>query len=336
MEMRDVILNQPQQILHSLDVNKDVRVEGSFDEIILAGMGGSALPGDLLNTLELTSIPVRIHRSYDLPPVFGKRPLIIISTFSGNTEESLSAYQAAQHAGYTILANTAGGTLSEWAQRDGVPWVKIDFAGMQPRHTLLASFTGLAVALQNSDLIRDVGRDLTAIAEELPELTTRTEDPAKDLAKRIHQTVPVYVASNTLAFAAKNFKIQTNENAKAPAFWNEFPELNHNEMLGFSQLAHHFPDSLRPRLHVVMLRNDDDHPRTKTRMDITADLYHEWGAEVSHFAIEGKTLLEKLVYASTAGLWTGYYLAELYGIDPVPVGGVENFKKKLEEVAGKM
>src|SRR3989338_8778450 len=125
-EMRDIILKQGDQIRHSLEVNKDVSVSGDFDSIVLAGMGGSGHPGDLLNALHITNVPVTVHRSYDLPKIYGQHPLIIASSYSGNTEESLSAYEAAKNLGYTLLGNTAGGTLAEWCERDGKPLVKID------------------------------------------------------------------------------------------------------------------------------------------------------------------------------------------------------------------
>lgn len=324
--MRDIILHQADQIRTSLAVNKDVRVEGQFDAIILAGMGGSGHPGDLLNALQLPTVPLVVHREYDLPRTYGKKPLVICSTYSGNTEETLSAYRAAQQAGYYVMANTSGGTLAAWSERDGVPLVKIDFPSMQPRHTLFASFTGLAVALKNSGLAEDVTADLQRVADVLDTTLAELEQPAKELAQTLKGKTPVYTSSPLLGFAAKNFKIQTNENVKTPAFWNEFPELNHNEMVGFTH-----PQGV---FEVVMLRDSDDHPRTKARMDVTAELYREWGIGVSDFAVRGQTLVEKLFYAISFGLWTTYYLAEAYGVDPVPVEGVENFKKRLAEVAG--
>lgn len=331
--MRNIILNQAEQILHSLQVNKSVRVSGQFDEIILAGMGGSGHPGDLLNALNLPTVPLRVHRSYGLPKIYGKKPLIIVSTYSGNTEESLSAYQEAKEAGYGLLANTAGGKLAELAQQDNVPLVKIDFPSMQPRHTLFASFTGLSVALANSGVAEDISEDLKQVAKSLEASLPTLEEPAQELAKKLKGTIPIYTSSNVLSFAAKNFKIQTNENTKAPAFWNEFPELNHNEMVGFTGAAEAKQD-IPQNFHIVMLKDNNDHPRTKIRMAVTKELYEQWGLGVTEFEVKGASVLEKMFYAVSFGLWTTYFLAEEYGIDPVPVAGVENFKKRLEEIAG--
>jgi len=332
MSMRDVILNSPKQITHSIEVNKDVKVAGEFDSIVLAGMGGSGHPGDLLNALSLTNIPLTVHRSYDLPRIFGKHPLFIASSYSGNTEESITAYHAAKKAGFSLMVNAAGGKLEALAREDGVPFTKIDFTDMQPRHTLYASFVGLSTALGNSGLAKNISEDLARVAQVLTTRIPTLEDAAKDLAKKLKNIIPVYTASNILGFAAKNFKIQTNENAKSPAFWNEFPELNHNEMVGFSNPVPGYSG----KFHVVMLRDKDDHIRTQARMDVTKELYTQWGIDVSEFHVEGETLLEKIFSAVAFGMWTTMYLAEEYGIDPVPVAGVEDFKKKLEEVAGKI
>lgn len=325
-DMRQVILDQPNQIRHSLDVNKHLKLSATCDSLILAGMGGSGHPGDLLNALHLPQVPLTVYRSYNLPPIMTRQPLIIVSSYSGNTEEALSAYQAAREHGYSILINTAGGKLTELSQQDTVPLVKIDFPGMQPRHTLLASFTGLYITLANSQLVSDITSDLLRVAQVLETIIPQQEAEAKALAEKLKNKTPIFTASDGLGFVAKNSKIQTNENAKTPAFWNEFPELNHNEMIGFAQ-----PQA---KFHVVMLRDEDDHPRIKARMEVTAELYQQWGVEVSTVAIKGQTLLEKICYGVTFGLWTTFHLALLYGIDPVPVAGVEDFKKRLEVVAG--
>lgn len=330
--MKDIILNQGEQIRHSLKINKDTRVDGQFDGLILCGMGGSGHPGDLLNALNLPKVPLLVHRSYNLPARSFKQPLVIISSYSGNTEESLTAYREARAASWPMLSSSAGGKLQQWSQKDDVPFCLIDFADMQPRHTLFAAFTGIYTALRNSNLVTDITSDLLRVAQVLDKEIPTLEEPAKALAKNLKGKTPLYYSSNTLGFAAKNFKIQTNENAKTPAFWNEFPELNHNEMIGFSlsSVEGHGTN----KFHVVMLRDTDDHPRIKARMDVTAELYKQWGIEVSTFEIKGQTPLEKIFYSVCFGLWTTYYLALEYGIDPVPVAGVENFKQRLAELAG--
>ncbi len=197
---------------------------------------------------------------------------------------------------------------------------------MTPRKTLFAAFTGLAVALANSNLADNISSELFRVAGVLDTKIAALEEPAKRLAATLKGVTPVFTASDTLAFAAFNFKIQTNENAKTPAFWNYFPELNHNEMVGFT--------NPQAKFQVVMLRDASDHPRVQARMDVTKELYKEWGVATTDFEVRGENLLEKMFYAISFGLWTTYYLALEYNIDPIPVEGVENFKKRLKEVLG--
>lgn len=333
MDMRDVILTSPEQITHSLEVNKDVKIEGQFDTIIFSCIGGSGHPGDLANALHIPRVPLIVHRGYDLPFFLGKHPLVIASSYSGNTEEPMTGYKAAQQAKYPIMVNTAGGTLEEWAKRDGTPVIKIDFPDMQPRHTLLASFTGVAVALKNSGLAEDITENLQKTAQNLKVIVPQLEEEGKALAKQFKGKIPIIYASSNLAFTAKNFKIQLNENTKTPAFWHEFPELNHNEMLGFSKLAQQANSA---KFHTLLIRDKDDHPRTRARMDVTKQLYKEWGVEVSDLPVRGETLIDKIFYTVSVGLWVSYYLALEYNIDPIPVEGVESFKAKLKEIAGEV
>lgn len=336
--MQQIILQQPKQITHSLLVNQDVKIDGQFDSIVLAGMGGSGHPGDLLNALGICNVPLFVHRNYNLPLDYMQHmgfqhPLIITSSYSGNTEEALSAYETARKNNLSLLVSTAGGKLMEWSQRDNIPLAKIDFTNMQPRHTLFAAFVGIYAALRNSQLTENIDQPLAQVATLLTDKTPDMEESAKKIAVVIQNKVPVFVAADPLGFAAKNFKIQTNENAKYPAFWNTLPELNHNELLGFSLLAEsHNPN----KFAVIMLHNQNDHPRNKARMQVTTDLYKNWGLTVKSITTQGTTPLEKIFYTVTFGLWTTYHLALLNQVDPIPVAGVESFKKKLKEVANEI
>ncbi len=334
--MRQVILSQHQQIPHSLEVNKNVTIDCDCDSIILAGMGGSGHPGDLLNALGVTTKPLFVHRNYDLPLDYLARmgltrPLIVASSYSGNTEESLTAYHQAHAKGLPILASASGGQLEQLAIKDGHPFCRIDFTDMQPRHTLFAAFTGIYTALKNSGLAADIDDELLRATSVLKKVTPDLEAPGQILAAKIKGKVPVYYSSDNLGFATKNLKIQTNENAKYPGFWNTFPELNHNELVGFSKLK----ESDNPnQFFVLIMRDPDDHPRVQARIDVTTDLYREWGVEVEHFEVKGDTLLTKTFYAVTFGLWLTKSLAESMNIDPIPVDGVEGFKSQLIKIAG--
>lgn len=335
-EQRAIIFTQHKQIIRSLETNADINAPRGVDSIILAGLGGSGHPGDLLNALGLPKVPLFVHRNYNLPLKYLlhlglTKPLVVTSSYSGNTEETLTAYQQALENNLPLLVSAGGGTLEEWARRDGNPFCRIDFPGMQPRHTLFAAFTGIYTALKNAGLAEDITADLTHVAALLKTATPMLEEPGKKLAAAIQGKTPIFISTDNLGFAAKNCKIQTNENAKYPAFWNTFPELNHNEMVGFSQLQ---KTGQADRFIAVCLKDPNDHPRNQARMQVTADHYRQWGLPSAEYTAQGDTLLEKLFTTITLGLWTTFYLAELNGIDPIPVEGVEGFKKKLVEVAG--
>jgi len=329
--MKEVILNQHEQLTRSLEVNQAVKATGDFDSIILAGMGGSGHPGDLLNALSIPRLPLFVHRNYDLPLDYLShlgltKPLAIVSSYSGNTEEALSSYQTARKGNVPLLISTSGGTLAQWAARDNVPHARIDFTGMQPRHTLLAAFAGITISLINSQLADDITDEITKTAQFIAQVTPTLEATGQQLAKKIKDRIPVFNSTDNLGFAAKNFKIQTNENAKYPAFWNVLPELNHNEMVGFSKLQ----EMKNPNQFIAIFFHDGaDHPRNKARLKVTAKLYQDWGVPVEEFTAPGDSLMAKTFSTVMAGLWTTYYLAQEYNIDPVPVEGVEGFKKEL-------
>ena len=335
-EMRQVILDQYQQLTKSLEVNKEVKVNGDFDSIILAGMGGSGHPGDLLNSLGVPKLPLFVHRNYNLPLDYLShmglnKPLVIASSYSGNTEESLSAYETARNKKIPLLASASGGTLEQWATRDKTPFSHIAFTDMQPRHTLFAAFAGITISLINSKLADDIAKEIKNTAKFVEKITPGLEEQAKKLAAKIKGRVPVFDSTDNLGFAAKNFKIQCNENAKYPAFWNTFPELNHNELVGFSKLK----EMNNPNKFIAIFINDsEDHPKNKARIKATTNLYQDWGLEVENINAEGESTMQKVFYTVTLGLWTTYYLALEYDIDPVPVDGVESFKDKLKEAVG--
>ena len=306
--------------------------------MILAGMGGSGHPGDLLNALGITTKPLYVHRNYDLPLQYlgnmgFTKTLFIASSYSGNTEEPLTGYELAREKNIPILASAAGGQLEEQAHRDNVPFCTLDYPDMQPRHTLFAAFTGIYTALRNSNLVKNIDEDLQRVAEVIHRRTPELERPAQELAQKIKGKVPVFSSGDSLGFATKNFKIQVNENAKYPAFWSTFPELNHNEMTGFGNAK--LACGEQTAFHVLLIHDENENDHIKSRIATTGSLYKKWGVEVSEFTAEGDSLLEKLFQVITFGLWTSYFLALEYDVDPIPVPAVEEFKAEHARNVGK-
>lgn len=319
--MRETILNFPKQFKEGIERAKDIRVEGRFENIIICGMGGSALPADLLliffNDLKL---PLYIHRSYNLPPQATKESLIICISFSGNTKETISAFKEAQERKLKAAAITAGGELAKSAKKYNTPLVFLPSVKIQPRWAIGYLFGALIKVLSNSGIIEDNSDEILKIAEKLKPLELETQ--GKSLAEKLVGKIPLVYASNKFKSLARIWKINFNENSKIMAFWNYFPELIHNEIVGYGNLKN---------FHVIMLRDSDDHPKIFKAMDLTADLLRQKGIEVDFVELEKKNVLEKVFNNLILSDWVSYYLAKEYKIDPAPVEIVEEFKKKLKE-----
>lgn len=308
----------------------------SFDKIVFVGMGGSAIGGDILRSLlaESSSIPFTVCRHYRLPSFVDSKTLCIFSSYSGNTEETLSAFQEALKMKLKGLVLTSGGELAKWSERKAVPSIQIP-TGFPPRlalgyavFPLLHLFSELKLWKFNSRTIAETQGILRSLAEEYG-LQNPTQ---RNLAKRSAQTlfgrlVVVYAGTGLLDSAALRFRNQVEENAKALASHHLLPEMNHNEILGWK-----FPREIISRSVAVFFRDAGDHPRIRRRMEITRRIIQESGARVLELHSHGKTSLARLFSIIYLGDWISFYLALLYGEDPTPVQVIEFLKKELAGV----
>jgi glucose/mannose-6-phosphate isomerase len=325
--MEVVIVNSPQQFRDGIQVGAalDWKPSGPIMNMCLAGMGGSWMAGALLGESGLLRVPLVIHRGYGLPSSAQKETLIIASSFSGNTEETLSAYDEARVRRLQIIALAAGGELERKAAEDGVPFLKIaaNPPTMQPR-----SATGYGVGILGAFCARlglasaETPNLLTRLAEYLDHVMPEARQRGEALGTELSSTTPIIYASDQYADVARIIKIKINENAKTPAFWNVFPELNHNELIGWTQP--HGP------FHALLLRDNEDHPRVLKRIEITAALLQKTGVSVTIVPIEGGSRLEKVFETLLIGDWCSYRLALELGTDPSPVGMVEELKRALK------
>lgn len=320
-----IILNFPSQFEKALEFSKNVKTKGKFDKLIVCGMGGSALPADIIRTyLESKgiSLPIVVSRNYGLPAGTDENSLIFISSYSGNTEESLSCYQEAKSKNLKIVGFAKGGKLEELSRKDNVPFVKYPDDGVtfQPRFAIGYAVCSMLCVLINSKVVPDFTQEIKNLVANLnPALF---EDQGRELAKKSKGSVLLFYASAKYGeSAARICKIKINENSKTQAFWNVFPELNHNEMVGFTKLAGKF--------HIIILKDPADHPRILKRMQITRQILEEKGILVSEIEMQGNNILEKIFNTLITGAWMSYYLALEYNIDPIPVAMVEEFKKKM-------
>lgn len=293
------------------------------ESYLQTGMGGSHLNADLLLALDPT-FPLTVHRDYGLPEVpesHMKESLFIASSYSGNTEEVLFAYDEAKEKGLDIAVIAVGGKLIERAQADGVPYVQLPNTGIQPRSALAFSFLALLKIVGREDLMEEV----QALSSSIDPASL--EEVGASLAKSWKDKVPVIYTSRRNETLAWNWKIKLNETGKVPAFHNVFPELNHNEMTGFD--VQETSKHLSNRFAFLMVKDATDHPKVQKRMEVVEKLYTDRGLQVETLELEGNSRIDQLFSLLLIADWSAVHLAESYGLESEQVPMVEEFKKMI-------
>jgi len=327
--MRNVIIASADQLKEGLALAQNVKINGAFSNVVICGMGGSALPARLIETLKITTkVPIYVHSDYNLPWQANKKSLVICISYSGNTEETVSALKEAVKNNMKIVAIATGGDIANISQERAIPLVKIP-SGIQPRCATGYIFSALAKALSNAGIVEDLSSEILNTSQQLKNMALALEKEGKQLAEKLHKKIPVIYASKKFAAIAQIWKIKCNENSKVPAFWNYFPELNHNEMSGYSNIKNQISNI--KNFYVVILKDSNDHPRILKRMDLLATMLQEKGIATEFVAMQNGSLMFKIFSTLILGDWTSYYLALEYGIDPTPVAMVEEFKKMMRE-----
>lgn len=288
-----------------------------FDAIFVVGMGGSALPGDILKSVVPLSIPVHVIKDYTVPSYLSKDSLVFVISYSGNTEETLSALEEVLKKKATVVVITSGGTLEKIATQKKLPLITVP-GGLSPRaawgYQLFPLFRILDT-LKLATLRRDVNDAFDVLDPH------SVEDDAQDYAKHLKGKIPLIYTSAKLYAVGYKWKISLNENAKIPAFSNVFPEFNHNEINAFGGLK--FP------FHAFFLEDAEDHPRIKKRMNAVRKIAEKAGVEVTHIVSGGHCLLARALWLISLGDFVSYYVALAYRRDPTPVPVIEDLKGQL-------
>lgn len=330
---RQFILDTPNQFKEGIDLAKDVKIEGSFDSIAISGMGGSALPANLLRAYcndlfntnpEIKPFEIFINRFYSLSEnLKNKNTLNIIASYSGNTEETLSSLEELKKLNLPFIGLSSGGEVERLCKEYGMPHIKlpIPYPNYQPRMGTGYFFGAIYKILVNIGLISDFTNELLLSSEKFNQFMSSYEQKGKELAKLLFGNTPVIYASSKFKYTAMVWKIKLNENAKTPAFWNFFPELNHNEMVGFT--------NPQAKFFIIMLKDNLDNPKNLKRYESTANILKEKGIESTIINMDGDDFFSKMFLSITLSDWTSYYLALEYGQDPTPVDMVEKLKKIL-------
>jgi glucose/mannose-6-phosphate isomerase len=314
----------------SLDLPDDYR---NIDNIAILGMGGSAIGGDFFRVLlqRESGVPVFNVRQYDLPAFVGERTLVIASSYSGNTEETLSAFDQALAMPCKKLAITSGGKLLTTARANGVPTFSYEFKG-EPRAAVGWGLMPLLRVGEKLGLMQGVDRDIDEMLAVMEQMqgeigvdSPSASNEAKQVAKTLHEKLPVVYGAGLLTEVAHRWKTQINESSKAWCFYEELPELHHNAIVGYE-----LPRGIARDTVVVLLRSEDlVHRRVLMRYAFTEKLLKDSGVEALTVRSRGKSALAQLMSLVIFGDYVSGYLGLLYGVDPSPTDVIAELRAFL-------
>lgn len=320
--MEEAIKNFGKQFDYQPVIENESKFEAK-DSVVLCGMGGSHLAAGLIKIYN-PALDLYIHRDYGLPLLSEKRfaeSLFIASSYSGNTEEVLDFAEQARAKKYNLAVVTVGGKLLEFAKKNKIPYIQLPETAIQPRSAIGFSIIALAKLIEGDDAVTE----LKTLAKKLD--VTKWEKTGKDFAQGIRGQIPVIYSSRINFSIAYNWKIKFNETAKIPAFYNVFPELNHNEMAGFDPIES--TKGLSDKFHFIFLDDPSDHPKIMHRAQVTKKLYTDRGLLVTTFQLAGDTVFEKIFNSLILADWIALSVSKMYGTVPDAVPIVEELKKLM-------
>lgn len=292
-------------------------------KFIVAGMGGSAIPAQILKTYD-PFIDLTIHRDYGLPWLSDKElgeRLVIASSYSGGTEETISALTQALNKGLSSAVISVGGKLLDLAKEHKLPYIQLPDTGIQPRMATGFIVKAMATLMRYEPLIIEMN-SLVGTFSAQP-----FEQPGKELAQELHGSIPVIYASARNLALASTWKIKLNETGKIPAFYNVLPELNHNEMTSFD--VQEETCALSEKFFFLILADEADHSQIQKRVDVLIKLYQDRGLRAKKIMLAGTSLLAKIFSSLMLADWTAFYTAKLYGVESEQVPMVEEFKQLI-------
>ena len=333
--MRELLAAFPLQAREAVAIAKRSAVpidSRGIDNVVVTGLGGSAIAGDLLRSYlgaELR-VPFIVNRNYVLPEFVGPGSLVIVSSYSGDTEETVSAHLDARKRKARVLCISTNGETARLARKFRQPVISIP-KGLPPRAALGYSFFPMLIALVRMKFVRAREKDLRETLALLERSSRRfnslepKRNPALQIAQKLYGKLPViYSAADRLDAVGVRWRGQLAENAKVLAFGNVLPEMNHNELVGWRVLRRQMNE-----MAVIFLRDRQDHKRVGMRIDITKSVVSEYASSITEVTSEGNSLLARLFYLVHLGDWVSFYLAMLNGMDPTPVKIIDYLKWEL-------
>ena len=323
-DMHETIKNFNKQFLYEPEIKNQGKL-AKKSSFVVVGIGGSALASELLKIWK-PELDIVIFRDYGIPKISQeglKNKLIIFSSYSGNTEEVINAFLKTKEKKLNMAVISTGGKLLSLAKENNVPYIALPDMGIQPRLALGLSIKALLKLIGEKDELEKISQLATTLNP------VDYEKNGKKLAQKIKNYVPVIYASNHNLSLAYNWKIKLNETGKIPAFYNVFPELNHNEMTGFD--IKDATKELGNKFYFIILKDTEDNPKISKRMGVLEKLYKERNLRVETIEFRGKDIWHKIFSSLILADWVAYYTALGYGLESEQVPMVEEFKKLILE-----
>ncbi len=328
----DVLVNSYLQIENAW--NNQININGintfGISSIVISGLGGSAISADLIKNFlrDELSIPLFVNRNYVLPKFVNRDTLFIASSYSGNTEETISSLKQAIELGCRIICLSTGGEIEAIAKSKNIACIKVQ-EGFQPRYSLGLSFFSLLKIFQQLNFIKDqsdVVERIKSIWEQNGIEFSKLENAAYTIAESLVGFIPViYSVADSTSSVGYRFKCQLNENSKLHAFHNEVPEMNHNEIIGWESYQEKIFHS-----KIVIISDESYHPQIQKRIKILKDIFSKTGVEIIYLKSNEDNFKVRLLDLIYLGDWISYYLGVLRGFDPSEINNINTLKEKLK------
>jgi glucose/mannose-6-phosphate isomerase len=340
LDFATALCGLPEQLAHAHEVAGEIAAHllperADFDNIVVLGVGGSGIAGDIAQAAAIATLPVPlvVLKNYRTPAFIGPRTLAFAVSYSGDTDETLEMALGAHAAGATVVAITAGGALAEFAREQEVLHVPCPPGIPMPRLALGALVAPVMVILFRMGILPEAHAAMLRAQQQLARRRDQcrpdadpARNPARELARRIGRTIPIiYGAGGLGAVAAMRWKQSMNENAKTPAFWNSYPELDHNEVCGWGQHG----DVTRQLFTLVELSHGLEHPKLGVRAAVTREIIEEALHQVLDVEAEGEGRLAQLLDLIHLGDWASYYVALANDVDPGPIDAINHLKERI-------
>lgn len=330
--MKELIEGFSAQLLESIQIARSARLSapGPVRNVVVAGMGGSGIGGTLVKALtsrEMT-VPMEVSKSYDVPAFIDAGTLFLACSFSGNTEETLAAAEQARRQGARIVAITSGGKMGEFARTHGFDCITIPGRSNSPRASIGYSFVQIFLILHHYGLLPSAHlEEIEASARLLDASREEIRKKSLEITSFFRNRLPILYGDSKMEAVLIRAQQQIAENSKQLSHVNVFPEMNHNELVGWK-----YPEATFANAATLLLRTSFDHPRTTIRLNVCRSIFEKIAGPVMELEAKGSDLISQSLYLIHVLDWVSFDLAEANGVDPFPVDVINFLKDELSKV----